>query len=693
MLDQAIAPDTLLEDEAGSEVLHDASQLLWPTDLFDELIELPNPRIRPDDPRPGVPDSELSPTEVLKRYWGYDSFRPLQLEIVEAALQGRDTLGLMPTGGGKSITFQIPGLILPGLTLVVTPLISLMKDQVDSLRAKGIRAAAIHSGMGTEQVQHTLDNCLWGKYKFLYISPERLSSDYFLAWLQQAEISLLAVDECHCISQWGYDFRPSYLNILQLRQLFPQLPILALTATATPETIEEILRILDFRPGYVLLRKSFRRPKLSYSIRHTEDKSAMMRHILERVPGSAVIYCRNRELTHIVSDELNAAGITATYYHAGLSYKDRELRQGRWMRGEHRVMVATNAFGMGIDKPDVRLVLHLTLPSSLEEYFQEAGRAGRDGERAYAVALVSRSDSRLLLRRLEDSFPSKEYIRYCYDQLCNYLEIGEGEGMGRSYSIDIEHFIRLFHMRPVQTQHALNIMELAGWLRYEEDGGRSRLMFLIPSSRLYEPHIGPDKLIRAILRHYTGLFSSYVSIHEPDLVAATGYSAQEIYEHLTRLSHMGILHYIPQKQLPRVTFLVRREESRLLQISPAAYEERRERMADRIACVRSYIEDEDTCRSRLLLAYFGEEYSAPCGECDVCLRKHPSGLHHYIIEATEEALQRLLFASGKDSIPVEDFVSQIPYHKLDIYQALRFIAAERSDLTLDGPHLRYQPIL
>lgn len=680
--------DELLDTEGLAESSEPAEQLLWPAELFDQLVELPPTPILRHDPRPGVPDSELTSVEVLQRYWGYEAFRPLQQEIVEAVLAGRDTLGLMPTGGGKSITFQVPGLMLPGLTLVVTPLISLMKDQVDRLRAQGIRAAAIHSGMGPEQMQHTLDNCLWGGYKFLYISPERLASPNFLAWLQEACISLLAVDECHCISQWGYDFRPSYLNILELRRLYPELPILALTATATEETIGEILSVLDFRPGYVLLRKSFLRPQLSYSIRRCEDKAAMMLHILRRVPGPAILYCRNRELTRQLAEELDAADISATYYHAGLSYKDRELRQARWMRGEVRVMVATNAFGMGIDKPDVRLVLHLTMPSSLEEYFQEAGRAGRDGERAYAVAIVTRRDSQLLQRRLEDSFPPKDYIRHCYDQLCNYLEIGEGEGLGRSYSVDVEHFIRLFHMRPVQTYHALEIMQLARWLRYEEDGGRSRLMFLIPSSQLYQPHIGPDKLIRAILRSYTGLFSSYVSIYEPDLAEATGYTVEEIYEHLARLGRIGVLHYIPQRQVPRVTFLVRREESRLLQISPEAYEERRRRMADRIACVRSYIEAEETCRSRMLLAYFGEEEAVPCGCCDVCLTRHPSGLHQYVIEACREALERLFLTTERPSLPVAELVASLPYPELEVYEALRYWAAELDGLVLDGAHLR-----
>lgn len=659
----------------------------WPEDLFDQLMPS-EPILAGDDPRPSIPDSDLAPEELLQRYWGYTSFRPLQRDIIQACLDGRDTLGLMPTGGGKSITFQVPGLLLPGLTLVVTPLISLMKDQVDHLRARGIRATAIHSGMSREKVQVALDNCLYGRYKFLYISPERAGSETFQEWLQHLNISLIVVDECHCVCQWGYDFRPAYLDLPKLRELLPDVPLLALTATATPAVVEDIIRALAFRPGYAFYQKSFLRPNISYSIRYSEDKPAMMRHILSRVAGSVIIYCRNREQTRIIYEELTALGEQATYYHAGLTYLEREMRQGRWMRGEVRVMVATNAFGMGIDKPDVRLVIHLTMPTSLEEYYQEAGRAGRDGERSYAVAIISPTDSRQLTRRLEDSFPEKEYIRYTFDQLCNFLSIGEGEGLGRSFDLDIERFLRVFHMRPIQTRHALDIMQLAGWIQYQEDGSRSLLRFLLPSKDLYQPHIGPDKLIRAILRSYTGLFADYVVIDEGDLSRLTGYSEEEVYQHLSTLSRLDVLHYIPKKQLPRLRFLVRREDSDYLRIPYAVYQERKEQMSARIAAVRSYIEDGDVCRSRRLLSYFGEEDSAPCGLCDVCLRRHPSGINQYLIDALREELQRAFLSTDALTYPVAQLIDSLPYQPLDLIQGLRYLAGEPEEgFTLEGAHL------
>lgn len=664
---------------------------IWPEDLFDQL-QPPTPFQTPQDPRPGVPDQALSPEEILQRYWGYTAFRPLQRDIIQACLEGRDTLGLMPTGGGKSITFQVPGLLLPGLTIVITPLISLMKDQVDHLRARGIRATAIHSGMSVEKVQQALDNCLYGRYKFLYVSPERAGSESFQTWLQHLEVSLLVVDECHCVCQWGYDFRPAYLDIPRLRPLLPDVPILALTATATEEVVEDIFHALAFRSGYAFYKKSFLRPNISYSIRYSEDKPAMMLHILSRVAGAAIIYCRNRQQTQTVSEELRAVGISSTFYHAGLTYQEREMRQSRWMRGEVRVMVATNAFGMGIDKPDVRLVIHLTMPTSLEEYYQEAGRAGRDGERSYAVAIVNRSDDRQLSRRLEDSFPSKDYIRYTFDQLCSFLSIGEGEGLGRSFDFDIERFIRIFHMRPIQTRHALSIMQLAGWLEYNEDGSRSLLRFLIPSRELYQPHIGPDKLIRTILRTYTGLFADYVTIDEGDLALLTGYSEEEVYTYLTALSRQDVLHYIPKKHLPRLRFLVRREDSEYLRIPYAVYQERKDRMSDRIAAVRSYIAEGDTCRSRLLLSYFGEEDSAPCGLCDVCLRRHPSGLNQFVIDALKEELDRTFFQQTGDTYPVTKITEALPYNPLDLIQGLRYLAGEPEEgFTLDGAYLVKRP--
>ena len=625
--------------------------------------------------------------EILKKYWGYDQFRPAQEPIVDAILQGKDTLAMLPTGGGKSLCFQVPAMAKEGVCLVISPLISLMEDQVRNLSEKGIPALALTGSIPHYELERLLGNVQSEAYKFVYMAPERLSNELVLYRLQHTLLSYIVIDEAHCISHWGKDFRPAYLECQKLKQWFPALPIVALTATATDRVQEDILQLLQI-PKATVIKGSLARPTLAYMTYYIEDKWERMGRILTKNKESSIVYVRNRRLTEELAQHLCDEGFTATSFHGGLSTEEKSQRLGMWKAGNVQVVVATNAFGMGIDKPDVRLVLHLTMPSSLEEYFQEAGRAGRDGQRAYAVAIVSRRDSQLLQRRLEDSFPPKDYIRHCYDQLCNYLEIGEGEGLGRSYSVDVEHFIRLFHMRPVQTYHALEIMQLARWLRYEEDGGRSRLMFLIPSSQLYQPHIGPDKLIRAILRSYTGLFSSYVSIYEPDLAEATGYTVEEIYEHLARLGRIGVLHYIPQRQVPRVTFLVRREESRLLQIAPEAYEERRRRMADRIACVRSYIEAEETCRSRMLLAYFGEEEAVPCGCCDVCLTRHPSGLHQYVIDACREALERLFLTTERPSLPVVELVASLPYPELEVYQALRYWASELDGLVLDGAHLR-----
>lgn len=409
-----------------------------------------------------------TPEEVLLHYWGYPSFRPVQLPIIESVLAGKDTLGLLPTGGGKSITFQVPGLLLPGLTLVVTPLIALMRDQVMGLRQKGIKATAVHAGMTREQIITTLDNCIYGRYKFLYVSPERLGSELFLSRLHALRVNLLVVDECHCISQWGYDFRPAYLSIADIREALPDVPVLALTATATRPVIDDIQRILRF-PEPNVLRKSFFRPNLSYSIRRTADKETMLLHILSRVDGSAVVYCRNRDKARDLARFLGENGFSADFYHAGLNHVTREIRQKSWMEGETRIIVCTNAFGMGIDKPDVRLVLHMEMPSSPEEYFQEAGRAGRDGERAYAVLLAGEDDIFNLKRRVSNEFPPREYIATVYNRICNYLQIGEGEGFERSFDFDIDAFCRNFRMFPTQVLAAIRILDVAGIWEYREE--------------------------------------------------------------------------------------------------------------------------------------------------------------------------------------------------------------------------------
>ena len=668
--------DPLAPTDAELDAVDRELQALWGEPLPPPIDFAPDPVGLPAVQMPTQAAFDRNdPRAVLKAGWGYDDFRGIQREIIDSLLAGHDTLGLMPTGGGKSITFQVPALMMEGTCLVITPLIALMKDQVENLRRRHIQATAIHSGLTREEINRELDNVILGEYKFLYLSPERIHTELFRFKLAYMKVSFIAVDEAHCISQWGYDFRPSYLRVREIRALLPEVPILALTATATRTVVDDIQRQLDFRAPRVY-RMSFERPNLTYLVRQSEDKIGDLMALLRRSEGSAIVYTRSRGGTRDTALALQAAGIPALYYHAGLPTADKSARQEAWQQDRTRVMVATNAFGMGIDKPNVRLVIHLTVPSSLEEYFQEAGRAGRDGEKSYAVMITSGIDSQLLTKRLRDTFPEKDYIRHVYDQMCNFLSIGEGEGLGRMYDFDIDLFIRRFRMRPVQTRYAIEIMQLSGWLEYNDDDSRSRLMFLVPSSRLYEKSVRPDSLIRALLRSYTGLFSGYVTINEGDLAELTGYTNEEVYLFLIDLTMKGILHYIPQKHVPRVSFRIRREDSRLLSIPYAAYTQRQERMSDRIGAVRTYIEEENTCRSRMLLAYFGEQDSAPCGACDVCLRKHPTGLTQHIVDEVKEELDKHLLSAEADSYPIETFVSSLPFHPLDTVKAIRFWAGE-----------------
>lgn len=633
-----------------------------------------------------------SPEAVLKRYWGYEQFRPLQRDIIDSILAGNDTLGLMPTGGGKSITFQVPGLMLPGLTMVITPLISLMKDQVDRLRSMGVKATAIHSGMKREQILTTISNCIYGRYKFLYVSPERLSSKLLLSHLEGLNVSLLVVDECHCICQWGYDFRPSYMQIDELRRLLPDVPVLALTATATPPVVEDICKHLGFPENSKkhIFRRSFLRPNLSYSIRRTNNKEAMMLHILQRVEGSAIIYCRNRKLTKSIAWMLNDQSISARFYHAGLSYVERERRQNEWMTGEVRVMVATNAFGMGIDKPDVRVVIHLMMPSSLEEYFQEAGRAGRDGNLSYAVVLVSDADEGKLKRKLGDRFPPMDYVLRVYESVCNYLQIGEGEGFESSFDFDIEHFMRTYRMHPTRTRSAIEILQAAGVWEFSDNDSRSRLNILYRREQLYEFHEpDTDLLIRTILRTYSGLFSDYVFIDEHVIAAKTGYTANEVYLLLTQLSRRGVMHYIPRKNIPRLFFHTRREDAAYLRIPPLAYTFRREQLAGCIEAVLHYIADDNVCRSRLLLAYFGEELMHSCRQCDVCLKRIPEKLPHSLLEDVAVLLEKTLTPENP-SYTLNEFVSLLPESGEEALEALRIVLAQDNRYLLDGDTLIFR---
>ena len=536
----------------------------------------------------------------------------------------------MPTGGGKSITFQVPALAQPGLCLVITPLIALMKDQVRNLRDRGIKALAVYSGMTREEIVVALENCIFGDYKFLYISPERLDTDIFRAKLRNMKINMITVDECHCISQWGYDFRPAYLKISEIRELLPTVPVLALTATATPEVVKDIQTKLGFREDSRIFRMSFERKNLAYIVRNTESKQEELLHILNSVSGSAIVYTRNRKRTREVAELLVNNEITATFYHAGLNNDVKDQRQKSWLSGESRVMVATNAFGMGIDKPDVRLVIHVDLPDSPEAYFQEAGRAGRDGQKAYAVLLYAKSDKATLSKRITDTFPDKEYIRKVYEDVNYYFQMAMGDGLGCTFAFNLDEFCRNFKHFPVQADSALKILTRAGYLEYtDEQDNASRILFTIHRDELYklrETDPETEKLINVILRSYTGLFTDYAYINEDSLAIRSGLTRQRIYEILLMLTRRHILHYIPRKKTPYIIYTRERQEAGRLAITRDIYEERKESYITRIKAMTEHATAEDKCRSRMLLRYFGEKNEHNCGLCDVCLSKHHSGM-------------------------------------------------------------------
>lgn len=602
--------------------------------------------------------------DILRRYWGYDSFRGIQQQIIESIAGGKDTLGLMPTGGGKSISFQVPAMAMPGICIVITPLIALMKDQVAHLRDKGIKAAAVYSGMSRGDIIATLENCIFGSYKFLYISPERLASDIFRTKLKSMTVCLIAVDEAHCISQWGYDFRPSYLKIAEIRHLLPGVPVLALTATATKEVVADIQEKLEFASPNVV-KMSFYRDNLAYVVRPTDDKEKALLDILAKVGGSAIVYVRSRKKCRLVSDLLNARGVTADYYHAGLTDSDKDARQRRWMDDEVRVMVATNAFGMGIDKPDVRVVVHIDVPDSIEAYFQEAGRAGRDGGKAYAVMLFCEAaDKRLLYRRVSDSYPELSYIRRVYEELSYYFQIGMGSGAGAILAFDLFDFSTKFKHVAVQADSALKLLALAGYIDYtEEQDVPPRLMLLagresLDAAARSNPTAGT--VLDAVMRSYTGLYKDYSFIDETLIAYKCNLAQRDVHEQLKWLSRLGVLRFVPGMKTQYVIYNTDRIECERIRLGDEIYKDKKERCRRRVDSVIDYCTSSGTCRSRMLLAYFGETSSANCMKCDVCLQHTASSLRFGelsdVIERMEAcirdhggiAVARLAFILGVD---------------------------------------------
>ena len=623
--------------------------------------------------------------EILKQYWGYDSFRDLQEEIITSIGEGKDTLGLMPTGGGKSITFQVPALAQEGICIVITPLIALMKDQVQNLRKREIKALAIYSRMTRQEILTALENCIFGNYKFLYISPERLDTEIFRTKLRSMKVSMITVDESHCISQWGYDFRPAYLKIAEIRELLPEVPVLALTATATPEVVTDIQARLKFREGNVF-RMSFERKNLAYIVRKTDNKTKEILYILQRISGSAIIYVRNRRRTKEITELLMNEGITADFYHAGLDNAVKDLRQKRWQSGEVRVMVATNAFGMGIDKPDVRIVLHLDLPDSPEAYFQEAGRAGRDGEKAYAVILYSKSDKTTLHKRMVDTFPDKEYILNVYEHLQYYYQMAMGDGFQCIREFNLEEFCRKFKYFPVPVDSALKILTQAGYLEYtDEQDNSSRILFTIRRDELYklrEMGKEAEALIQSILRSYTGVFTDYAYISEESLAIRTGLTRQQIYNILVTLTKRRIVDYIPRKKTPYIIYTRERLELRFLHIPPSVYEERKARYEARIKAMEEYVTTENVCRSRMLLRYFGEKNEHNCGQCDVCLSKRAT--NDLSEESYEEVKRQILDLLSHNPLTPAETADQIKAEKEDIGQVIRYLLDEGELKMQDG---------
>jgi len=601
--------------------------------------------------------------QILFKYWGFSSFRSIQEDIIRSAYEGHDTLALMPTGGGKSITFQVPALAKDGLCIVVTPLIALMKDQVENLKKKGIKAAALHSGLTRHEIDITLDNCAYGDYKFLYLSPERIETEMFKARIHKLNINLIAIDESHCISQWGYDFRPSYLRIADLRVLLPGIPILAVTATATPEVAEDIQERLHFREKRVF-KMSYERKNLVYLVRNVDDKHKHLLKIINNVPGTGVVYVRNRQNTQDIAIMLQKEGISADYYHAGLSTEIRNKKQDEWQNNKTRIIVSTNAFGMGIDKPEVRFVVHMDLPDSPEAYFQEAGRGGRDGKLAYAILLYNSSDKTKIEQRIETSFPEIEEIKRTYEALGSYLGIAIGAGKGEVYDFNLAEFCTIYKLSFTRAFSSLKILEKSGYVELtEEIDNPSRLLFLMGKNDLYKYQVANahmDGFIKLILRNYAGVFSEYVKIDEKYLAKLAGLSLKDITENLILLGRAHVINYIPRKKTPLIIYTEERLDQKNLFISPENYHQRKERYLSRINSMVSYASGVTKCRSQILLEYFGQEDAYRCGKCDVCTSRNELDMSKYQFDIILTQVKEVLQKSPTNTESLVDSVKQPP---------------------------------
>lgn len=616
----------------------------------------------------------MSYLEILKQYWGYDSFRGVQQPIIESIGSGKDTLGLMPTGGGKSITFQVPAMAMDGVCLVITPLIALMKDQVRVLRDHGIKAAAIHTGMSREQVIAAMENCIYGGYKFLYVSPERLESELFLKKLSHLKICLLTVDESHCISQWGYDFRPSYLKIAEMRSKLPGVPVLALTATATPRVAQDIQDKLGFTQSNII-RMSFYRENLSYIVRNTDNKFMELVHILQSVPGSGIVYVRNRMATKETADFLNANGISATFYHAGLDSLVKDGRQKEWTSGKPRIMVATNAFGMGIDKPDVRTVIHMEMPNSIEAYYQEAGRAGRDGLRSYAVLLVSPGDKRTASRRVSDSFPKEEFIRGVYEKLAYWHEMAMGDGQGCTFAFSTGEFCHHFSLPVIQTDSALRILTRMGYIDYVDEMDYSaKLMFTARRDELDRIHQDSDTetVMEIILRLYSGVFTDYAFIDEQLISMRAGIDRHRLYELLCNLQRQGVVRYVPERKTPVITWTRARVNSELISFNPEVYRLRMEEFKQRIGAMVQYATRQTGCRSAMLLDYFGEKQKKPCMHCDICCIRTAGGMKY----GERQLVADRILEQIEENPDRPDSIFSLPFEREKIDHTLSYLSQE-----------------